>query len=493
MRGKAVLRSIAVPAVFVVMGACSQSNPMREADESSAVQAAAASNGVKTVFIILMENRNWSGIKGSASAPYINGTLLTQGAHAENYVNVPGLHPSEPNYIWLEAGNNFGITDDGLPSTNHLSTTAHLVNQLEQAGISWKAYAEGISGTSCPVTNSGKYAPKHVPFVFFDDVRTNATRCVQHVRPYTELATDLTHGTAPRYAFIVPDLCDDMHDSLGCATLDSVKNGDTWLSKEVPKILASQAYQDNGALFVTWDESEGSDVPIGMMVMSPLAKTNYSNAIEYTHSSMLRTAQEIFGVGPLLGGAATATDLADLFVLGAIGGGSGSDAGTDASSADASDASSADASDANSADASDASDASSADAGDASSADASDGAASTCAHAICASGGKLTASCDPCAAKICASDSYCCSTGWDNQCVGEVASTCNESCSAPPPPQDGGTSTCAHPICSTGVKLTKTCSDCTTKICAADSYCCTTKWDSQCVGEVASTCGQSCP
>lgn len=477
MRGRAVLASFAVPALLVMVGACSQGNSTPEEDESSTVQAATASNGVKTIFVILMENRNWSGIKGNASAPYINGTLLVKGAHAENYVNVPGLHPSEPNYIWLEAGNNFGITDDGLPSANHLSTTAHLVNQLEQAGISWKAYAEGASGSSCPVTNSGKYAPKHVPFVFFDDVRTSATRCVQHVRPYTELATDLTAGTAPRYAFIVPDLCDDMHDSFGCATLDSVKNGDTWLSKEVPKILASQAYKDNGALFITWDESEGSDVPIGMIVMSPLGKTGYSNAIKYTHSSMLRTAQEILGVGPFLGGAATATDLADLLLPGAIGGSSASDAGTDAS--DASEAS-VDASDAGT----DVSEAS---------VDASDGAPSSCAHAICASGGKLTASCNPCVATICASDSYCCATAWDSTCVGEVASRCKTSCSAPPPPTDAGTSACAHPVCSTGAKLTTSCSDCATKVCAADSYCCSSNWDAQCVGEVASVCGQSCP
>src|SRR5438552_5244444 len=64
-----------------------------------------------TVFLIVMENHNWNQINGSASAPYIN-SLLTQGAHAEAYYNPPGLHPSEPNYLWLEAGTNFGITND---------------------------------------------------------------------------------------------------------------------------------------------------------------------------------------------------------------------------------------------------------------------------------------------------------------------------------------------------------------------------------------------
>ena len=39
----------------------------------------------------------------------------------------------------------------------------------------------------------------------------------------------------------------------------------------------------------------------------------YHNAIPYSHSATLRTMQEIFAVGPPLGGAAGAPDLADLF------------------------------------------------------------------------------------------------------------------------------------------------------------------------------------
>jgi hypothetical protein len=51
-----------------------------------------------------------------------------------------------------------------------------------------------------------------------------------------------------------------------------------------------------------------------MIVLSPLAKGGgYSNSITYDHSSTLRTMEEIFGVQPFLGGAATATDLSDLF------------------------------------------------------------------------------------------------------------------------------------------------------------------------------------
>src|SRR6266478_1222936 len=107
---------------------------------AAALPAAAQLANVKTVFIILMENHNWSQIKGSASAPYINNTLLPMASHAEQYFNPPGIHPSLPNYLWLEAGTNFGITNDNDPSLNHQSSTRHLVNVLEAAGLSWRAY-----------------------------------------------------------------------------------------------------------------------------------------------------------------------------------------------------------------------------------------------------------------------------------------------------------------------------------------------------------------
>ena len=271
----------------------------------------------KTVFLIMMENHNWSDIKNSPSAPYINQTLLPMASYAEQYFNPPGIHPSEPNYLWLEAGTNFGISNDDDPAVNHQSSTQHLVTLLNTANISWKSYQEGISGTVCPLIGEGLYAPKHNPMIYFDDVTNtndpNSSYCIAHVRPYTELVTDLQQNTQARYNFITPNLCNDMHNT--CAPLnDSVMQGDTWLAQNLPAILNSQAYKNGGVVFVTWDEGEGGDGPIGMIVLSPEAKGGgYSNTIHYTHSSLLRTLQEIFGVTPLLGDATQATDLSDLF------------------------------------------------------------------------------------------------------------------------------------------------------------------------------------
>jgi phosphatidylinositol-3-phosphatase len=271
---------------------------------------------IRTVFVILMENESLSSIKGSTNAPYINNVLLPQASHCEQYYAIG--HPSLPNYLWLEAGTNFGIADDNPPSTNHQSTANHLVTLLNNAGVSWKTYQENISGTTVPLTNLYPYAPKHNPFVYFDDVtgtlNPNFAYGIAHIRPYSELARDLTNHTVAAYNFITPNLCNDMHDS--CAPLTNmVLQGDNWLSTEIPKIMSSSAYTNNGAIFIVWDESQGTGSPsIGLICLSPLAKGNgYASNVHFTHSSLLRTVQEVFNVTPLIRDAANASNLSDLF------------------------------------------------------------------------------------------------------------------------------------------------------------------------------------
>jgi hypothetical protein len=104
---------------------------------------------IHNVFVILMENHNWSQIQGSSSAPYINSLLTRSDAsYATQYYNPPGLHPSEPNYVWLEAGANANLpdantggtvsftTDNDPSSSNSTSTSDHLVSYLQKAGVS---------------------------------------------------------------------------------------------------------------------------------------------------------------------------------------------------------------------------------------------------------------------------------------------------------------------------------------------------------------------
>ena len=108
---------------------------------------------VQTVFVIVMENKDWTAIHGNSDCPYINNTLLSVASHAEQYFSPPGLVKSEPNYLWLEAGTNFGINNDDLPAANHISTAKHLVTLLENAGISWRTYQESYNPDGKTVTS----------------------------------------------------------------------------------------------------------------------------------------------------------------------------------------------------------------------------------------------------------------------------------------------------------------------------------------------------
>ena len=314
---------------WLALAGCSE-KPGVTAAPALGIDVSTASHANRNVFLIVMENKNWSEIHGSDDAPYINTVLLPMAAYAEQYYNPPNVHPSEPNYLWMEAGTAFGINDDDSPAVNHQGATLHLVTLLERKGISWRTYQEGISGTDCPLVQNANYHPKHNPMVFFDDVTDNnnpqSAYCIQHNRPLSELPSDLRDGTVARYNFIVPDLCHDMHGDSKCieeekirTEPEKIRRGDTWLAENVPLILDSQAWKAGGVLFITWDEGwdEGgyfSDGPIGMIVLSPNAKGDgYSNSIHYTHSSLLLTIQQIFGVMPPLGDAARASDLRDLF------------------------------------------------------------------------------------------------------------------------------------------------------------------------------------
>jgi hypothetical protein len=276
--------------------------------------------GIQYVFMVLEENNNWSAVK---NLPYL--THLTQiGAHSEQYYNPPGLHPSEPNYIWLEAGGNHGLTSDNDPSSSNLvKGAAHLTKLLDAAGVSWMSYQEDITAGTCPIASRGAYAAKHDPFIFFDDVSGNPPSstnvyCANHHKPFSQFRADLKAGTVARYNFITPNLNDDMHDG-------TPAEGDDWLKANIDPIINSASPDHNAAIYahsvliVTWDEGEPGDGPIGMIIVSPFAKVGYVDTTSptgyfYTHSSMVLTMQKIFGVAATpLGGAAGARDLSAFF------------------------------------------------------------------------------------------------------------------------------------------------------------------------------------
>jgi len=369
---------------------------------------------VKTVFVIAMENHNWTQpanefigkiqqIYQNPNAPFINslvnGTafavingsvinISSQVAYATAYHNVlatpsgnnPHIHPSEPNYLWAEAGTNFGIFNDNDPYTGgtNQNTSLHLSSLLQQAGITWRSYQEDIDLTrdgsghltnlplprnlwTVPLTSfSGFFAPgnvnayngssqynyaaKHNPMVFFTDTNggNNATPTnplSTHYAPLQQLITDLNNDTVADYNWITPNQYNDMHTSLSggykglTGDAANIKQGDDFLSQIVPVIMASDAYKNHGVIILWWDESESDGVAgdngdnfshtVGEIIISPHAHRNvnglpYASPVNFTHSSDLRTIQELFRVGPFVGDAANATDLSDLFEPGAI-------------------------------------------------------------------------------------------------------------------------------------------------------------------------------
>jgi hypothetical protein len=244
-------------------------------------------------------------------------------AVANNYFNPYGNHPSLPNYLWMEAGTNFGIHSDNNPAAYHLTTHAHLSELLQNAGIPWRAYAESISGKVCPLFPEGAadstggqlYQPRHLPQIYFSDMTNGksyqSSYCIQHVRPLSELGSDIQHNAIGRYNFISPNMCHDGHD--GCGG-NEIAHIDGWLRSFLPQILNSAQYkQGHVVLFIATDEARNGDGPIPFLALGHGVKRGYRNEIRYTHSALLRTLEEIFGVSPRLGYAAGANDLKDLF------------------------------------------------------------------------------------------------------------------------------------------------------------------------------------
>jgi phosphatidylinositol-3-phosphatase len=248
------------------------------------------------VFIIVMENEESTSLIGNASAPYINGLANSYGL-ATQYYGVS--HPSLPNYLALTAGSTFGITSD---CENCFLNQTNLADQIEASGRTWRAYMESMP-SPCDLTDTGTYGMWHNPWLYYNDIRTNTTRCNAGVVPYTHFATDLATSNPPNFMWVTPNLCSDMHDC-------SIATGDNWLKQQVPVILNSAAYRNGGVLFITWDEgstnagccTNAAGGRVATLVISPLAKTGFQSSVAETHYSLLRTIEDSWNL-PRLGGA----------------------------------------------------------------------------------------------------------------------------------------------------------------------------------------------
>jgi acid phosphatase len=257
-----------------------------------------------------MENHTYSSIIGDTTdAPYIN-SLATQYGVAANYFAV--THPSLPNYLSITGADTFGITSDC--TTCFVSAPNIAADRVEPSGRTWKAYMESMP-SACFAGDSGKYAQKHNPLYYFNDIRTVSAECNKIV-PYTALATDLASAsTTPNYAFITPNLCDDMHDSCS-PTNNQIKQGDTWLSGQLPNILNSPAYtSQNSLIIIVWDEDDSSGTnQVPAILIAKNVKAGFKSSVSYSHYSILKTIESAWGLSSLTTNDASASAMSDFFV-----------------------------------------------------------------------------------------------------------------------------------------------------------------------------------
>jgi phospholipase C len=235
-----------------------------------------------------MENHSYNEIIGSSSAPYIN-SLANGGAKFTQSFAV--THPSEPNYLALFSGSTQGLTNDSCP---HTYSSASLGQQLISAGRTFIGYSESMPSDGYTGCTSGRYARKHNPWVNFTNVPSSS-----NLR-FSRFPTN--YSTLPSVSFVIPDLCNDMHDC-------SISTGDTWLKNNINS-YAQWAKTNNSLLIVTFDEDDSSQRnQIATVFYGQHVKVgSYSEHI--THYNVLRTVEDGFGL-PCVANSCSATPITD--------------------------------------------------------------------------------------------------------------------------------------------------------------------------------------
>jgi len=285
---------------------------------SSRDAAAPGGGRVGHVWTIILENKSYEAtFTGLNQNDYLWKTLPSHGLLLRQYYGTG--HFSLDNYISLVGGqapapdnqNDCPTYKDIAPGTPALdgqvsgasgcvypAAVPTLFNQLDQAKISWRVYAQDMGNTPgredayrCGIpgnptgagvpdpagaTPQDQYVPKHNPAAWFHAVIDHPADCAQVVplnglpatpthAAVTGLAQDLTsEATTPRFSWISPNNCSDAHDST-CQgdNLSGDPNNhqgglyaaDLFLQRIVPEIMKSPAFQHDGMIQIIFDEA----------------------------------------------------------------------------------------------------------------------------------------------------------------------------------------------------------------------------------------------
>jgi len=251
---------------------------------------------------IVMENKSWHDVMGTSSpAPNIKRLAGLCGAASAFYGEA---HPSLPNYIAMTSGGTQGVTDDRGPGSHPLSVD----NIFQQVG-DWRTLEESMP-TSCSRSGSGDYFARHNPALYYAGLQPSC--------PTRDVPLGKTPDLSARFTFITPNGCHNM-DTSSCAGTWAgiVQLGDNWLASFLKTVFATPQYRSGTtAVFVTWDESShgsAASQKIPTLVIAPSVRPGTVAAERFDHYAVLRTTEELLGLRPFLGAAATAPSMRTAF------------------------------------------------------------------------------------------------------------------------------------------------------------------------------------
>ena len=276
------------------------------------------------VFLIMEENNGFADVIPNPAAPNLDYLARTFGLETHYY----GLSdPSETNYVGLLGGNTYGINSDDAYWKNKIPAQS-LISQLDHAGISWKAYLQalphpGYQGICYPAKCNGApdsdplYVSKHDGIQNFT-TSWNALDWSRQV-PVGELAADLRTGDVPRFSYVIPDECHDMHgDPPYCLDSGNIRDpqnqhlvaaGDAYLGHLVSEITHAPMWaKGNNAVVITFDNGDNAagccdanpgGGKIATIVVTSHGPRHLQDSEPANHYSLLSTLQHIFGLGCL--------------------------------------------------------------------------------------------------------------------------------------------------------------------------------------------------
>ncbi len=261
------------------------------------LSGAAAWKDIQNVVVIVLENTS---VDQAMKQPFLS-ELARKGAFLSNYYAV--AHPSQPNYLAMVGGSTFGTRTDN----NVTVKGQHIGDLLEKVGRTWKVYAEDYVGNCFLEAQKGPYVRKHTPFLSFLQVQTQPAEC-SHIVNAAEFDKDRLTVNLPAYAFYVPNLNNDGHDT-------GAKYADNWLSNTFSKTFSDEQIMKHALFVIVFDEDDyNGDNRVYAAFVGAGVKAGVESKHRYDHYSLLKTVEAIFQVGSLNKGDKTAEVISDIWM-----------------------------------------------------------------------------------------------------------------------------------------------------------------------------------